>query len=36
MGHLDVPEILIAVGVLAFIWLAFHNWAMQHGHHAGR
>ena len=36
MGHLDVPEVLIALGVGAFIWLALHNWALahHHGHHA--
>jgi hypothetical protein len=37
MGHLDVPEMLIAVGVAAFVWLALHNWWNwkhdQHGHH---
>lgn len=33
MGHLDVPEVLIGVGVAAFIWLAFHNWAISHHHH---
>jgi hypothetical protein len=39
MGHLDVPEVLIALGILAFIWLALHNWAIghrHHGHHVGR
>ena len=35
MGHPDVPEILIALGVLAFVWLAAHNWHVSHhnGHH---
>jgi hypothetical protein len=38
MGHLDVPEVLIALGVAAFVWLAFHNWALghHHGHHVRR
>jgi hypothetical protein len=34
MGHLDVPEILIVLGVAAFIWLAIHNWLLHH-HHGG-
>lgn len=33
MGHLDVPEVLIMLGIGAFIWLAFHNWVHAH-HHA--
>jgi hypothetical protein len=37
MGHLDVPEILIGAGVLAFVWLAYHNWAIHHhSHHLPR
>jgi hypothetical protein len=33
MGHLDVPEVLIALGIAAFIWLALYNWAIGHHHH---
>ena len=38
MGHLDVPEVMIALGIGAFIWLALHNWALahHHGHHVHR
>ena len=32
MGHLDVHEILIVLGIAAFVWLALHNWAIGHHH----
>jgi hypothetical protein len=32
MGHLDVPEVLIVLGIAAFVWLALHNWAIGHHH----
>jgi hypothetical protein len=32
MGHLDVPEILIALGIGAFVWLALYNWVLAHHH----
>jgi hypothetical protein len=34
MGHFDVPEMLIGVGIVAFVWLAVHNLALNyHRHH---
>jgi FtsZ-interacting cell division protein ZipA len=34
MRHLDVSEVLILLGVVAFIGLAVHNWYLSHnGHH---
>jgi hypothetical protein len=30
MGPLDVPEILIAVGVLGLLAWAVHNWTRTH------
>jgi hypothetical protein len=33
MGHLDVPEVLIALGVAAWLALAVHNWMHHHHHH---
>jgi hypothetical protein len=30
MGHFDVPEILIGVGTLVCIVLAFYNWTHPH------
>jgi hypothetical protein len=32
MGPMDVPEVLIVLGVLAFAVLAVHNWFHFHGH----
>ncbi len=32
MGHLDVPEVLIAVGILAGIVWAIYNWTHPHPH----
>jgi hypothetical protein len=34
MGHLDVPEILIALGVISWLGLAMYNW--RHHHHSDR
>jgi hypothetical protein len=30
MGPLDVPEVLIVVGVVAWLGLAIHNWMHFH------
>jgi hypothetical protein len=35
MGHLDVPEILIALGVISWFGLAMYNWRHHH-HHSDR
>jgi hypothetical protein len=32
MGHLDVPEILIALGVISWFGLAMYNWRHHHHH----
>jgi hypothetical protein len=32
MGHLDVPEVLIVLGVAAFVGLALYNWRWSHHH----
>jgi hypothetical protein len=34
MGHLDVPEILIALGIVGWLGLAMYNW--HHHHHHGQ
>jgi hypothetical protein len=33
MGHLDVPEVLIMLGVAAWLGLAMYNWTLHHHHH---
>ena len=35
MGHLDVPEVLIAMGVIAWLGLAMYNWK-HHEHRPPR
>lgn len=32
MGHLDVPEVLIMLGVAAWLGLAMYNWRHHHDH----
>jgi hypothetical protein len=34
MGHLDVPDILIALGVIGWLGLAMYNWRLHHRHHS--
>jgi hypothetical protein len=36
MGHLDVPEVLIALGVAAWLGLAMYNWMHHHDHRSTR
>ena len=36
MGHLDVPEILIALGIVSWLGLAMYNWRHHHHHHSHR
>ena len=33
MGHLDVPEVLIVIGVAAWLGLAMYNWVHHHHPH---
>jgi hypothetical protein len=35
MGHLDVPEVLIILGVAAWLGLAMYNY-VHHHHHSPR
>ena len=35
MGHLDVPEVLIILGVAAWLGLAMYNF-VHHHHHSSR
>jgi hypothetical protein len=35
MGHLDVPEVLIILGVAAWLGLAMYNY-VHHHHHSHR
>lgn len=32
MGALDVPELLIIVGLLGLVGLGVHNWMLHHSH----
>ena len=32
MGSFDVPELLIALGVIALFGLGVHNWMHNHAH----
>ena len=32
MGHLDVPEVLIVIGVAGWLALAVYNWFYFHHH----
>ena len=36
MGHLDVPEILIALGIVGWLGLAMYNWRHHHHEHSHR
>lgn len=33
MGHLDVPEVLILLGVASWVGLALYNWRRHHRDH---
>jgi len=33
MGRLDVPEVLIILGLLGLFGLGIHNWLYHHGVH---
>jgi hypothetical protein len=33
MVHLDVPELLIVLGVACWLGLAVYNWRHHHHHH---
>lgn len=36
MGHLDVPEVLIILGVAAWLGLAMYNLLHHNNHHPSR
>jgi hypothetical protein len=36
MAHLDVPELLIIMGVASWLALAMYNWRHHHHHHPPR